>query len=120
MTTVEGNVVLSGSPFSLEGRVALVTGARRGIGLAIAEAMARAGADIIGVSAALESDGGTPRQRVEALGRRFWGMTADLSRRDAVRELINRVRRLEHPVDILVNNAGAIHRAPAAVHSLEA
>jgi 2-deoxy-D-gluconate 3-dehydrogenase len=47
-------------------------------------------------------------------------MTADLSRRDAVRELINRVRRLEHPVDILVNNAGAIHRAPAAVHSLEA
>jgi 2-deoxy-D-gluconate 3-dehydrogenase len=120
MTTVVDGVLRAGSPFSLEGRLALVTGARRGIGLAITEALARAGADVIGVSAALEPDGGTPRRRVEAAGRRFWAMPADLSRRHAVRELINRVRRLEQPVDILVNNAGAIHRAPAAVHRLEA
>jgi 2-deoxy-D-gluconate 3-dehydrogenase len=112
--------VPSASTFSLEGRLAVVTGARRGIGLAISEALAEAGADIVGVSAALEPGGGEPRRRVEALGRRFWSMPADLSDRTAVNALVDRVRALERPVDILVNNAGTIHRAPAAEHSLEA
>lgn len=108
------------SPFSLQGRLALVTGARRGIGLAITEALAAAGADVVGVSAALEADGGLPGARVEALGRRFWAIRADLSRRDAVLGVLERVGQLERPVDILVNNAGTIHRAPAAEHSLDA
>jgi 2-dehydro-3-deoxy-D-gluconate 5-dehydrogenase len=108
------------SPFSLEGRLALVTGARRGIGLAISEAMAAAGADVIGVSSALEADGGTAGRRVEALGRRFWAVRADLSRRGATRAVLDRVTELGRPVDILVNNAGTIHRAPAAEHSLQA
>jgi 2-dehydro-3-deoxy-D-gluconate 5-dehydrogenase len=112
--------VPTASPFSLEGRLAVVTGARRGIGLAISEAFAGAGADVVGVSAALEADGGEPRRRVEGLGRRFWPMRADLSDRTAVNALLDQIRALDRPVDILVNNAGAIHRAPAAVHSLEA
>jgi 2-deoxy-D-gluconate 3-dehydrogenase len=106
----------SDSPFSLAGRLAAVTGARRGIGLAMAGALAAAGADVVGVSTALESDGGAARERVEAHGRRFWPMAADLSDRDAVRALIGRLDSLDRPVDILVNNAGTIVRAPAAEH----
>jgi 2-deoxy-D-gluconate 3-dehydrogenase len=108
------------SPFSLDGKLAVVTGARRGIGLAMAEALAAAGADVVAVSAALESIGGAARERVEGHGRRFWGMRADLADRDAVRALIDRLDRLDRPVDILVNNAGTIFRAPAAEHPDEA
>lgn len=109
-----------GSPFSLAGRLAVVTGARRGIGLAISEALARAGADVVGVSAALEPEGGEARRRVQAHGRRFWAMPADLSDRDEVRGLLDRIGALGRPVDILVNNAGTIQRAPAAEHSIRA
>jgi 2-deoxy-D-gluconate 3-dehydrogenase len=108
------------SPFSLHGRLAVVTGARRGIGLAMADALAAAGADIVAVSAALERSGGVARKRVEAHGRRFWAMPADLADRDAVRALIGRLDQLDRPVDILVNNAGTIFRAPAAEHPDEA
>jgi len=110
----------SSSPFTLAGRLAVVTGARRGIGLAMAAALAAAGADVVGVSAALEPDGGEARKRVEAHGRRFWSMPADLSDRGAVRALIARLESLESPVDILVNNAGTIVRAPAAEHGDDA
>jgi 2-dehydro-3-deoxy-D-gluconate 5-dehydrogenase len=106
-------------PFSLDGRLAVVTGARRGIGLAIADALAAAGADVIGVSAGQE-DGGDVRDRVEAHGRRFRGFAADLGDRAAVGELVERLDALDRPVDILVNNAGTIHRAPAAHHPDEA
>lgn len=105
------------SPFSLAGRLAVVTGVRRGIGLAMAEALAGAGADVVGVSAALESDGGAAGRRVQAHGRRFWAMAADLADRNAVRGLIARLDALDRPIDILVNNAGTIVRAPAAEHA---
>jgi 2-deoxy-D-gluconate 3-dehydrogenase len=108
---------MSESLFDLSGRLAVVTGARRGIGLAFAEALATAGADIVGVSASLEPGGSEAQRRVEALGRRFYPLPADLADPDAVRALPQRIAELERPVDILVNNAGTIRRAPAAEHS---
>ncbi|WP_328347898.1 SDR family NAD(P)-dependent oxidoreductase [Micromonospora sp. NBC_00421] len=101
--------------FDLSGRTAVVTGARRGIGLAMAEALAVAGADIVGVSAQLEATGSEVEQRVRAAGRRFTALRADLADRAAVRRLVGDLHDLG-PVDILVNNGGTIARAPAAEH----
>ena len=103
--------------FDLSGRLAVVTGCRRGIGLAMAEALAAAGADVIGVSAALEETGSEAAARVGAHGRSFLPYRADLSDRDAVRALARWLGQRDRPVDILVNNAGTIRRAPAAEHS---
>lgn len=105
---------MSGSPWDLTGRLAVVTGARRGIGLAFVEALAAAGADIVGVSASLEREGSAAQRRVEAHGRRFTALPADLGDRDAVSAVAARLAEL--PVDILVNNAGTIRRRPAAEH----
>ncbi|MER5456149.1 SDR family oxidoreductase [Micromonospora sp. NPDC002389] len=103
--------------FDLSGRLAVVTGARRGIGLAMAEALAAAGADVIGVSASLEETGSEVADRVAAHGRGFVPYRADLSDRAAVRALGDWLVSYDRPVDILVNNAGTIRRAPAAEHS---
>ncbi len=103
--------------FRLDGRIALVTGCKRGIGQAMTLALAEAGADIVGVSATLEPDGGEVGRAVRALGRRFTAYACDFSRRDALDAFIARVR-AEHPrIDILVNNAGSIRRAPIAEHA---
>ncbi|OLT10214.1 2-deoxy-D-gluconate 3-dehydrogenase [Kocuria sp. CNJ-770] len=102
--------------FDLTGKLAVVTGAKRGIGRAMAEALAAAGADIIGVSATLEPEGSAVGQAVEALGRSFTARTVDFTDRDAVTALGRDLAGLDRPVDILVNNAGTIQRAPAAEH----
>ena len=108
---------MTDSPFDLSGRTAVVTGAKRGIGLAIAEALANAGADIIGVSASLEPDGSVVQHRVEAAGRDFTAYQVDFADRGAVVELGDQLA--ERRVDVLVNNAGTIERTPAAEHPLE-
>ena len=71
------------SQFSLAGKTALVTGCKRGIGKAITNALAEAGADIVGVSASLEETGSAVQQEVEAAGRTFKGYQADFSNRKA-------------------------------------
>jgi 2-deoxy-D-gluconate 3-dehydrogenase len=103
--------------FDLTGRTAVVTGAKRGIGFAMAEALAAAGADIIGVSATLEASGSRIEKAVVAHGRSFTGLAVDFDDRDAVVALGEKLAGLT--VDILVNNAGTIERAPAAEHPLE-
>jgi 2-deoxy-D-gluconate 3-dehydrogenase len=100
--------------FHLHGKTALVTGARRGIGLAIAVALAEAGANIVATSASLEPEGSEVQQRIEALARGYRGYACDLGDRAAVRDFIETVKRDCPPIDILVNNAGTILRKPAA------
>ena len=73
--------------FDLTGRLAVVTGCRRGIGLAMAEALAGAGADIVGVSRQLEAEASEVQQRVEATGRTFAGHCVDFADRDAVQRV---------------------------------
>ena len=70
--------------FSLKGRTALVTGAKRGIGHAMAQALAEAGADIVGVSATLEPKGSDIEKAVTATGRSFTSHRCDFSDRTAV------------------------------------
>ena len=96
--------------------MALVTGCRRGIGQAMAVALAEAGADVIGVSASLEDEGSAVQKEVTGLGRRFSPYRCDFADRQALQRFIARVKS-DHPrVDILVNNAGTILRKPAAEH----
>ena len=105
--------------FDLTGKVALVTGCKRGIGMAMALGLAEAGADIIGVSANLELVGSQVSKAVEALGRKFKAYQADFSNRDSLYAFIKQVKADSPRIDILVNNAGTILRNPAAEHSDE-
>lgn len=102
--------------FQLNGKTALVTGCKRGIGKAMAIGLAEAGADIIGVSASLEAEGSGVEKEVVALGRSFKGYTCDFSDRTALYQFIEEVNNDFPVIDILVNNAGTILRAPAVEH----
>lgn len=102
--------------FDLAGKTALVTGCRRGIGRAGTLALAAAGADIVGVSASLEPDGGELGREVEASGRGFGGYRCDFADRAAVYGLIEWLQQEVPRIDILLNNAGTIARKPAAEH----
>lgn len=102
--------------FDLTGKLALVSGCKRGIGKAMAVALAEAGADIIGVSASLELADSQVAQEVTALGRKFYAYQCDFSKRDAVYQFVNEVKAAHSRIDILVNNAGNILRKPAAEH----
>jgi len=102
--------------FKLNGSTALVTGCKRGIGKAMAIALAEAGADIVGVSKSLEPSGSDVENQVTALDRTFKGYACDFADRAAVNAFLAQVN-ADHPrIDILVNNAGTILRKPAAEH----
>lgn len=102
--------------FRLDGKTALVTGCRRGIGKAMALALAEAGADLIGVSQNMEPSGSEIEREVLARGRKFRGYACDFGDRTALYAFIESVKRDFPVIDILVNNAGTILRKPAAEH----
>ena len=104
------------SQFRLDGRVALVTGCRRGIGRGFAQALAEAGADVVGVSTSLEPSGSEVEKDVVARGRKFKGYACDFADRRALYAFIERVKKDVTRLDILVNNAGTILRKPAVEH----
>ena len=95
-------------PFSLEGKVALVTGANTGLGQAVAVAMAQAGAD---VAVAGRSTPTETQALVEATGRKFLSIQADFGSIEPVQRVIDETVSAFGKVDILVNNAGIIRRA---------
>ena len=103
----------------LSGKTALVTGCNRGIEKAMAEGLAEAGANIIGVSANMPLDDSAIAQTVSGYGKKFFPYQADFSDRISLYAFIEKVKK-DHPViDILVNNSGTILRKPAAEHDDE-
>jgi 2-deoxy-D-gluconate 3-dehydrogenase len=102
---------MGGVPFDLTGRTAMVTGARTGLGRAIALACARAGADIAGLGSRPMTETG---RQVADLGRRFVEVVADLALPQDYRALVADVEARLGAIDILVNNAGIIRRADLA------
>lgn len=105
------------SLFNLDGKLAVVTGARRGIGLAMALALAKAGANIVGVSSNMELGDSELRREIEKLGHTFTPFKTDFSQRQEVVQLGEKLS--EFDIDILVNNAGSIERGPAIEHPIE-
>jgi 2-deoxy-D-gluconate 3-dehydrogenase len=99
------------SQFSLAGKKALVTGSSKGIGAAIAQALAHAGADIVLVGRTKESLEAT-KSSIANTGRKVEIVLCDVSSPEAIKEAFASVAELK--VDILINNAGSISRAPAA------
>lgn len=104
--------------FSLDGRSALVTGASRGLGQAIALALADAGADVVCASSTREGSAATAAA-IRRMGRNAWQVAADLSERTAVLDLAEEAERAAGQIDVLVNNAGTVRRHPAAEFPIE-
>ena len=98
------------SAFRLDGKIALVTGASRGMGQAMAIALARAGADVIGVAT---TDMSATHEGVEQRGARFLPLAADLSDGDAITPLVAQAAAWQGHLDVLINNAGMVRRGPA-------
>ena len=97
--------------FDLTGRTALVTGSSRGIGLAIAQGLAEAGADIV-VNSRQSDAVEQARERLNGLGLRTHGAAFDVADEAAVEAAFEQFDREGIAIDILVNNAGIQHRAP--------
>ena len=97
--------------FKLDGKVALVTGAARGLGQGMAVGLAEAGADIVGID--VLSPLTETRSLIEGAGRRFVEVKADLSSTEDIERILDTARTELGGFDILVNNAGIIRRHPA-------
>ena len=100
--------------FRLDGKVALVTGASRGLGAGIARALADAGADVIVHANATPAE--ATASAVAKAGRRSHALIANLEQDGAAATLAAQAIDVFGRVDILVNNAGTIRRSPAAEH----
>jgi 2-deoxy-D-gluconate 3-dehydrogenase len=96
--------------FNLRGKVAIVTGARTGLGQGMAFGLAEAGADIVGVDVYHLRE---TQKGIEERGRKFLGMERDLSDIKVIDDIIDQTIQKFERIDILVNNAGIIRRTDA-------
>ena len=96
--------------FNLDGKVAIVTGASRGLGQGMAIALAQAGANVVGVG---QSDMTLTKEEINKAGREFLEIKADLTTTEKVDEIVEKTIEKFGRVDILVNNAGTIRRQDA-------
>ena len=101
--------------FRTDGKLTLVTGSTRGIGKAVAIALAESGADIIGVGSKLEP-GSEVEKAVRVAGRQFYPFACNLEDRNAIYTMIEAINAAHPQIDILINNAGHILREPVATH----
>jgi 2-deoxy-D-gluconate 3-dehydrogenase len=106
---------MSDKMFRLDGEVALVTGSSRGLGAAMALALAEAGADVVLHDRCCSGE--TERAIREQTNVRTTCLVADLMERAATMQLVDQATEAMGKIDILVNNAGIIRRAPAAEHT---
>lgn len=97
--------------FSLKGKVAIVTGASRGLGAGMAEALAEAGADVVVVASSARVQ--ETVSKIKASGSKCLGVQADLMDMKAIPKIIEATLKEFGKIDILVNCAGIIRRAPA-------
>lgn len=102
--------------FDLDGKVAIVTGSNKGLGQQMCIALARAGANIVGVS---RSSGEETKIKVKELGKEYIEINADLTKTDKIEEIIEITVEKFGKIDILVNNAGMIKRTDCVEYSLE-
>ena len=102
--------------FGLKGKVALVTGSSKGLGLAMARALAQSGADVI-VNGRDAASLAPVVKELASYGVKATAIAADLGRRADVERLIGEAIAWQGHLDILVNNAGIIRRAPAVSHT---
>jgi NAD(P)-dependent dehydrogenase (short-subunit alcohol dehydrogenase family) len=98
--------------FKLDGRVALITGGNRGLGFAMARALAEAGADIVVTSRQLEKAQQSATALAEATGRHTLGLAVDVTEAQQVETMISSILQAFGRIDILVNNAGINIRKP--------
>jgi len=110
VSTTELSILMVLDLFKLDGRVAVVTGGGRGLGQAMAGALAQAGADVVSVTRTAQSE--ETRQLVEGCGRTFVDMQCDVGQPSERAGLIERITAQMGRVDILVNNAGIFQRHP--------
>jgi 2-deoxy-D-gluconate 3-dehydrogenase len=98
--------------FDLSGKVAVVTGASRGLGRGMAVGLAQAGADVIAVASKAENVADTVAE-IQALGKKAIALGCEQDKPEQVKQLVDDAIAAFGKVDILVNNAGTIKRAPA-------
>lgn len=96
--------------FDLDGKVAIVTGASRGLGKAMAIGLAEAGADIVGIGPSSMDE---TKAEIEKKGKRFLEIREDLSKTNNIEKIIKKILQEFNRIDILVNNAGTIRREDA-------
>lgn len=106
------------SAFSLENKWALVTGASRGLGQAMAIGLAEAGANVICASSQINGCENTV-SAIKKNGGYALSLAADLSNESAVRELAEQAKSLSDGIDILINNGGTIFRQPALEYPMQ-